>query len=88
MEIVIKVENQNNFDFLIQLLNQFKFISDIQINSNNIIEKSEIENIKEKYKYLPIRWGDSETKIQEFAGIWKNKNITLKQLREKAWKRD
>lgn len=43
---------------------------------------------KEKYKHLPILWGKGKPDISDFAGIWKDKDITIETLREKAWKRN
>lgn len=47
-----------------------------------------IAQLKAKYKDLPIIWGEGKPDIMDLAGIWKDKNITLEQLREKAWKRN
>ena len=46
-----------------------------------------IAMLKEKYKHLPIVWGKGKPDPDELFGIWKDKNITLEQIREKAWKR-
>jgi hypothetical protein len=34
---------------------------------------------------LPISYASEKPDIKALAGIWKNKNITLEQLRKKAW---
>ncbi len=47
-----------------------------------------VSKLKTKYKDLPIEWGEGEPNINDFVGIWENKNITLKQIRDKAWTRN
>jgi hypothetical protein len=64
-----------------------------QLETNKRTEISEsFENYrtlqKAKYKHLPILWGEGEPDINDFAGIWKDKDTTLETLREKAWKRN
>jgi len=43
--------------------------------------------LKEKYKDLPITWPENKPNPDDFFGIWKDRNITLEEIREKAWKR-
>ena len=49
-----------------------------------------LAKLKEKYKDLPITWPEGKTNpnIMDLAGIWKDKDITLEKLREKAWNRN
>ncbi len=89
--ITITINNQTNFQFMTQLLSRFDFISQIKIDSENVheqINNDEISAFKEKYAHLPIRWGTCDFKISDFAGMWVGKNITLDKIREKAWKRN
>ena len=46
-----------------------------------------ITKLKNKYKDLPIVWSNGEPNPNDFFGIWKDKNITIEQIREKAWNR-
>ena len=60
----------------------------IKENKNTDDYNEHLTKLKEKYKDLPITWGDGKPDIQDLAGIWKDKKITLQQLRDKAWKRN
>jgi len=46
------------------------------------------EMLKKRYKNLPIDWPENEPTDNDLSGIWKGRNITVEQIREKAWKRN
>ena len=84
---------QNIFLMIYQSFNQLNEQSEQYSKSSNLSENSKsyeqhIAQLKVKYKDLPIVWGKGKPDISDFAGIWKDKNITLETLREKAWKRN
>ncbi len=81
--ITIKIDNNQNKDFLIELLSKFNFITEISTNANNSNRK--LSNIDD-YSSFSIPEGKPE--ISDFAGIWENSPKTLEQIREKAWKRN
>ncbi len=97
--LTVEVTNESNIKFLMELLQKFDFVSEVKVltkpekfvsnlrkTKQGSYEKHLIE-LKEKYKDLPIIWGKGEPEISDFAGIWKDRNITIEMLREKAWKR-
>lgn len=66
---------------------------DLDLNTNNIDEtKKNAEHLleqKSKYADFPIEWGNGEQQdINDFVNIWEDKNISLGEIRNKAWKRD
>ncbi len=80
--IIIKVNNKKNTSFLINLLSKLNFVADIQHSTNRIIDSPK------KLTSPPIDWAESTPDVSDFSGIWKDREITLNQLREKAWKRN
>ena len=40
---------------------------------------------KNKFKDMPIEPADPNVDFSELRGIWKGRNITLEELRKKAW---
>ncbi len=79
--ILIKVDNKENMSFLLNLLRKLNFIAEIQQSTI-----SKIGNLS-KYASSPIQWAESKPSFSDFSGIWKDRQISLNQLREKAWKR-
>jgi len=51
---------------------------ELKINMNTKVKA------KSKRKSIPITYSKNPD-IMALSGIWKNKNITLDELREKAW---
>jgi hypothetical protein len=79
--LTIKIRNKENLKFIKDLLNKFDFVSEVK-------EQQSLESdLRSRYKELPIVWGYGKPQINDFAGIWKGRDITLKQIRERAWKR-
>jgi len=94
--LTLKVADESNLLFLVELLHKLDFVTDIKVQkpqkraqqtSNQIVEKDIYAQLKEKYKHLPIQWSDNEPQGDELFGIWKDNPRTLEQIREKAWKR-
>jgi hypothetical protein len=86
MRMIFKILQLNSEASVLQLVAE-------QLQTDKHLETSEsFENYrtvqKAKYKHLPIIWGEGKPDINDFAGIWKDKDITLETLREKAWKRN
>ncbi|MBW8049773.1 MAG: hypothetical protein FVQ77_05435 [Cytophagales bacterium] len=61
----------------LQFFKKFLEFMDFSRKSNSIE--------KNKYKDLPIEPRDPNVDFLDLAGIWKGRNITLKELRKKAW---
>ncbi len=47
----------------------------------------EKKELMEKYKGLPITWGKGNPSIGDMVGIWKDSDITLEEIRKRAWER-
>ncbi|OQX78331.1 MAG: hypothetical protein B6D61_05810 [Bacteroidetes bacterium 4484_249] len=91
---VVKLENPVNVKRPLKVIVTF---IDEDINFNNQLNdlKTEasdhdehIAKLKKKYSDLPILWGEGIPSIDDLSGIWKDKEITIERLREKAWKRN
>jgi hypothetical protein len=80
--IIVKVDNKKNLSFLLNLLSKLNFVADIQLKTNQ--QNHRLSN----YGSLPIEWAESKPAITDFAEIWKDRGITLSQLRDSAWKRN
>jgi hypothetical protein len=80
--IIIKVDNKKNTSFLLKLLRRLNFVADIQHNTNPTNDSIT------KQPSAPIEWAESTPDFSDFTGIWKGREVTLNQLREKAWKRN
>jgi len=78
--IVIKVDNKKNVTFLIKLLKKLNFV----------VEVIDQQNESEGNKVNELAFDDPKSKpaISDFAGLWEDRDITLKKLRERAWKRN
>ena len=63
---------------------EFLYDNDFQ---NEESEEQELNELKEKYKHLPIKWSDKKPNLNDLAGIWKDYDIDIIKLREKAWHR-
>lgn len=87
--IQITLDSNANLHFFIELLHKFDFVKHIEMLESEKQETPVIsESLKERYAHLPIEWGNQSGTIDDLAGIWEGRNITLKQIRDKAWKRE
>ncbi len=71
MTITLNIQNEQLFDKIIWLLSRFK---------NDGLEI--ITDIQKNIS-TPI---EQKNKFSDFAGIWKDRDITQESLREQAWK--
>ena len=71
MTITLNIHNEQLFDKILWLLNRFKN-DGLEIITDN--KKDTLNN------------DESQNKFSEFAGIWKERDITQESLREQAWK--
>jgi len=78
--ITIKISDNQNIDFLIELLSKFSFVEEIKTSTKEVKFKN-LNNL------LPIRKAKGKPSISDFAGLWQTPK-TLEQIREKAWKRN
>jgi len=79
--ITIKIEGKDNLHFFLDMLRKLNFVKDIELNNNTTISPLNIRD-------APVEWAKNKPDILDFAGIWKENNITLDELRKKAWKRN
>jgi hypothetical protein len=80
MEIItIKIDGSENVPIIMDMLKKFNFIIELDrtIDPSNQVKKN-----------LPVQWATEKPSINDFAGIWEDRNITLDELRTKAWKRN
>ena len=71
MTITLNIHNEQLFDKILCLLNHFKN-DGLEIITNH----RQIKPNQEK----------SKNKFSEFAGIWKDRDITQKSIRKQAWR--
>jgi len=83
--IQIDFEAGVNIQLFIEWLSKFDNIRNITLFETKEIKTT---NNEDDYSHLPIEWGKQRSKIDDLAGIWEGKGITLEQIREKAWKRN
>ncbi|MDQ1264876.1 MAG: hypothetical protein QG635_25 [Bacteroidota bacterium] len=77
--LTIFLKSEKEKLFLIELLKNLKISTQI--------EKLSKENIHNKINEPEIMNNADKPRIEDFAGIWENREITLEKIREKAWKR-
>jgi len=71
MTIILNIQNEQLFDKILWLLSRFK-------NDGLDIITDIQKNISTPTK--------SKNKFSEFAGIWKDRDITQESIREQAWR--
>ena len=72
MEMLIRVKNEQKAIHLFSVLKELSYVE---------IETSPQKKVTSKKKVA------SEKDFENLFGIWANRDITLKEIREKAWKR-
>jgi hypothetical protein len=77
--ILLKIDKKENVTFLKKLLKKLNFVVEVV--------DQEIDLKKDKVEELPLEEAKSTPSIDDFAGLWKDRDFTLETLREKAWKR-
>jgi hypothetical protein len=78
--ITIKIEGLENVSFIISLLQKFNFVKGITVNKKKVLLNTGLE-------VTPIEWADKLPSIDDFAGIWSDRSVTLNDLRTKGWVR-
>ncbi len=71
MTITLNIQNKQLFEKIMWLLSRFK--------------NDGLEIITDIQKNIATP-AEPQNKFSEFAGIWKNRDITQKSIRERAWK--
>jgi len=71
MTITLNIQNEQLFDKIMWLLSRFK--------------NDGLEIITDIQKNISTPT-ESKNKFSEFAGIWKDRDITQESIREQAWK--
>jgi len=79
--ITIKIEGNENVSFFVNLLQKFNFIKEIKVNQ----KKTPPRKIMEE---APIDWAEKKPSIDDFDGIWRNREITISEIRTKGWTRN
>jgi len=80
-------EFQNLENFMLSFENSAE-IKEENYLSENKEYKSELNELKSKYKNVPITWSEIKPNAKDFFGIWENSSQTIEKIREKAWKRN
>lgn len=70
MLITLDIKNESKRESFLNFLSAFDYVEIKSHKKENIKIKSEI----------------CKNKFNEFAGLWENRDINLKSIREKAWK--
>ena len=71
MTITLNIQNQHLFDRILWLLNRFK--------------NDGLEIITDNQKKISTLI-EPKNKFSEFAGIWKDRDITQESIRKQAWR--
>jgi len=71
MTITLNIENEQLFDRILWLLSRFK--------------NDGLEIITDTQKKISTPT-ESKNRFSEFAGIWKDRDITQESIREQAWR--
>jgi hypothetical protein len=79
--ITVKINDSENVSFFLRLIQKLNFIAVIHLNE-------EINPRQLSVSEAPIDWAETNPSIKDFFGIWSGRNITLDELRDKAWKRN
>ena len=79
--IIIKIEGRENVSFFVSLLQKFNFIKEITVNKKKALQNNGNDEI-------PIEWAVERPSIDDFTGIWRDRSITLDDIRNKGWKRN
>lgn len=77
-KITISVDNKNHAKILVGFLNSIKYIKQVSFATFKT-------TAKEESKDLPIIPAKNGADFMALAGIWENRDITLKDLRKNAW---
>ena len=77
--MTIKINDDKNYAFLVELLSKFSFVKEIRTESSSvsIAEKSNIS----------ISKPSGTPSIEDFAGMWEKSPKTIEQIRATGWQR-
>jgi hypothetical protein len=87
---ILKLKNKKELSFLTDLLDKLNFEKEnihSKSLSNIILRNQKKINDEKTEKFNDIRYPVNKPDINDFAGIWQDSNITIEEIREKAWKR-
>jgi hypothetical protein len=73
--ITITVEDQENAHLLAELAKQLSFVRSVEISGTESPEE------------IPTGKFASEEEFLELVGLWKNRDVNVETIREKAWRR-
>ncbi len=77
--MTIKINDDKNFDFLVELLSKFSFVKEIKA------EGSSVSNIGNSQ--ISISKPSGTPSIEDFAGMWEKSPKTIEQIRTTGWQR-
>ncbi len=77
--MTIKINDDKNFAFLVELLSKFSFVKEIKTEGSAVLiaEKSNIS----------ISKPSGTPSIEDFAGMWEKSPKTIEQIRATGWQR-
>ncbi len=77
--MTIKINDDNNYAFLVELLSKFSFVKEIKTEGSamSITDNSQ----------MSISKPSGSPSIEDFAGIWEKSPKTIEQLRTTGWQR-
>ena len=77
-KITISVDNKNHAKLLVGFLNSIRYIKQVSLGTYKT-------TATEENKDLPITPAKNGADFMALAGIWKDRDITLEDLRKNAW---
>ncbi len=78
--ITIKIEGKENLPFFLNLLRKLNFVCEFELKDEELGHTLTVND-------APIEWAVKTPDINDFTDIWSGRNITLEELRNRAWKR-
>lgn len=79
--ITIKIKGKENLPFFLDLMRNLHFVSEVELEDKKSADPLTVND-------APIKWAQQTPDIHDFFGIWKGRDISLSDLRRKAWKRN
>jgi len=75
-KLILNISKKGKISSLLEILKSLDYIDSVVMNNKKKSLKKRKRNITKA----------NETNFFKLAGIWKNRNIDLKKIREKAWR--
>ena len=79
--IEVTVKNEKDLEFLKKVLNQLECVDSVDSNKKKSLSKNQ------KLKKA-ISFSEKKDGLKDLIGIWKHSDVTLDEIRKKAWERN